>query len=38
MPENVKCAKMAYDQAGIKVPREEIDIAMVHDCFYPSMK
>jgi len=33
MPENVKCAQMAYDQAGIKVPREEIDIAMVHDCF-----
>jgi acetyl-CoA C-acetyltransferase len=33
MPENVECAKMAYDQAGIKNPREEIDVAIVHDCF-----
>jgi len=33
MPENVQCARMAYDQAGISVPREEIDLAMVHDCF-----
>ncbi len=33
MPENVKCAQMAYDQAGIKNPREEIDLAVVHDCF-----
>jgi len=33
MPENVNCAKMAYDQAGIKNPREEVDLAIVHDCF-----
>ena len=33
MPENVECAQMAYDQAGIKDPRKEIDVAIVHDCF-----
>ncbi len=33
MPENVQCARMAYEQAGIKNPREEIDLAVVHDCF-----
>jgi len=33
MPENVECARMAYGQAGIKNPREEIDLAIVHDCF-----
>ena len=33
MPENVKCAQQAYEQAGIKNPREEIDLAVVHDCF-----
>lgn len=33
MPENVKCSLMAYEQAGIKAPREEIDLAIVHDCF-----
>lgn len=33
MPENVKCAEMAYEQAGIKDPRKEIDLAVVHDCF-----
>lgn len=27
------CAKMAYDMAGITNPREEIDLAEVHDCF-----
>lgn len=26
-------AQMAYEQAGIKSPRQEIDIAEVHDCF-----
>jgi len=25
--------KQAYEQAGIKNPREEIDVAIVHDCF-----
>src|SRR4030043_1897216 len=24
---------MAYERAGIKNPREEIDVAQVHDCF-----
>jgi acetyl-CoA C-acetyltransferase len=33
MQENVMCAKMAYEQAGIKNPRKEIDLAVVHDCF-----
>jgi acetyl-CoA C-acetyltransferase len=33
MPENVACAQMAYEQAGIKDPRKEIDVAIVHDCF-----
>jgi len=33
MPENVRCAQMAYEQAGIKNPRKEIDLAVVHDCF-----
>ncbi|MBW1711841.1 MAG: acetyl-CoA acetyltransferase [Deltaproteobacteria bacterium] len=33
MPENVRCARMAYDQAGVKDPRREIDLAVVHDCF-----
>jgi len=33
MPENVECSRMAYDQAGIKDPRNEIDVAIVHDCF-----
>jgi acetyl-CoA C-acetyltransferase len=31
--ENVRAAKQAYTIAGIKVPREEIDLAIVHDCF-----
>ncbi len=31
--ENVRAAKMAYEQAGIMDPLEEIDMAMVHDCF-----
>ncbi len=32
-PENVAAAKRAYEEAGIKNPREEIDMAVVHDCF-----
>jgi acetyl-CoA C-acetyltransferase len=31
--ENVRAAKMAYEQAGIKNPFKEIDLAEVHDCF-----
>ncbi|HID94614.1 MAG TPA: acetyl-CoA acetyltransferase [Candidatus Latescibacteria bacterium] len=26
-------SRQAYDQAGIKDPRKEIDVAVVHDCF-----
>jgi len=32
-PENVAAAQRAYEEAGIKNPREEIDMAVVHDCF-----
>ena len=31
--ETVNAARMAYEQAGIKNPREEVDCAEVHDCF-----
>lgn len=31
--ENIEAAKRAYLQAGIKNPRDEIDVAQVHDCF-----
>lgn len=31
--ETVTAAKSAYRDAGIKNPREEIDLAVVHDCF-----
>jgi len=31
--ENVTAAKVAYNDAGIKNPRKEIDLAIVHDCF-----
>ena len=31
--ENVTASKIAYDDAGIKNPRKEIDLAIVHDCF-----
>ncbi|MDO8634625.1 MAG: acetyl-CoA acetyltransferase [Dehalococcoidia bacterium] len=31
--ENVMAAKMAYTEAGINNPREEIKVASVHDCF-----
>lgn len=33
LEENVQCARMAYEEAGIKDPRKEIDLAEVHDCF-----
>ena len=32
-PEGVVAGQRAYAEAGIKNPREEIDIAIVHDCF-----
>ncbi len=31
--ENVRASKIAYEQAGITNPREEISLAEVHDCF-----
>ncbi len=31
--ENVRAAKMAYAEAGIKDPRAELSVAEVHDCF-----
>lgn len=31
--ETVQAAKRAYQEAGITNPREEIDLAIVHDCF-----
>ena len=31
--ETVNAARMAYEAAGIKNPREEVDLAIVHDCF-----
>ncbi len=31
--ENFQAAQAAYKEAGIKNPREEIDLAIVHDCF-----
>lgn len=33
IPETVAAAKFAYKEAGITNPREEIDLALVHDCF-----
>ena len=32
-PENVRAAQAAYQEAGITDPRQEIDLAIVHDCF-----
>jgi len=32
-PENVKAGQLAYKEAGIKTPREELSLAEVHDCF-----
>ena len=31
--ETVQAARQAYEQAGIKNPREELDMVEVHDCF-----
>lgn len=31
--ENVRASKMAYAEAGIRDPRKELDLAIVHDCF-----
>ncbi|MBI4295442.1 MAG: acetyl-CoA acetyltransferase [Chloroflexi bacterium] len=31
--ENVTASRIAYREAGINNPREEIDLAIVHDCF-----
>ncbi len=33
IPETVEAGKLAYKEAGIKTPRQEIDMAVVHDCF-----
>ena len=32
-PETVRASQSAYHEAGITSPREELDMAMVHDCF-----
>lgn len=34
--ENIASSTAAYKEAGIKNPREEIDMAEVHDCFTPT--
>ncbi|MEM2816171.1 MAG: acetyl-CoA acetyltransferase [Candidatus Bathyarchaeia archaeon] len=31
--ENVRASQMAYREAGIRNPRKELDLAIVHDCF-----
>jgi acetyl-CoA C-acetyltransferase len=33
IPETVKAAEHAYKEAGITTPRDEVDMAIVHDCF-----
>ena len=33
IPESEAAGKLAYREAGITNPREEIDLALVHDCF-----
>ncbi len=33
MEETIRAAQQAYEQAGIKDPYKEIDLAEVHDCF-----
>jgi acetyl-CoA C-acetyltransferase len=33
LEETYRSGKKAYEQAGIKDPREELDLAIVHDCF-----
>lgn len=32
-PESVRASQTAYQEAGIVNPRQELDLAMVHDCF-----
>ena len=32
-PESVRASQSAYQEAGIANPREDLDMAMVHDCF-----
>ena len=32
-PETVKASQAAYEESGILNPRQDIDLAMVHDCF-----
>lgn len=32
-PESVRAGQAAYQEAGIGNPRQELDLAMVHDCF-----
>ena len=32
-PETVRASQSAYQEAGVSSPREELDMAMVHDCF-----
>ena len=32
-PESVRASQSAYQEAGVTNPRQEIDLAMVHDCF-----
>ncbi|MBM3941464.1 MAG: acetyl-CoA acetyltransferase [SAR202 cluster bacterium] len=32
-PETVRASRAAYQEAGISDPRQELDLAMVHDCF-----
>jgi len=32
-PENVKAGQVAYQEAGITNPRQQLDLAIVHDCF-----
>lgn len=34
--ENVRAAELAYTEAGIDNPREQISMAEVHDCFTPT--
>ncbi len=33
LEENVRASKIAYEEAGIKDPRKDLDLAIVHDCF-----
>jgi acetyl-CoA C-acetyltransferase len=32
-PENIKAAQYAYQEAGVKDPRKEISLVIIHDCF-----